>query len=79
MKSYNDIRKMYHEIDRQYYMGCLYIMYEDNFYGDSAMYLVVNVKRGWYVYTYEDLSYTIHNIVNEYEIHFIDLLDMGGE
>ena len=51
-------------------------MFKHDIYGDDVMFIVVNVSCGWYVYTYEDLNYTIHNICNEYEITPIDMLDM---
>ena len=56
-RSFKNIQKFYHEIDKI----DNYVLFEDNLNGDEYAFILVDIIRNCYTYTWESISYTLDN------------------
>ena len=69
LKDFHQIKTDYYEIDSKIIDGDLWILYEHNEYGEEVKCIALNLTKGFYVYTFETLDYTVENLENEFEMY----------
>lgn len=64
------LERNYTVIDSGLFDGIRWWLYEDKELGDEAPSIATNGDK--YVYTWEDLTYTVEHLYEEYEIYYLD-------
>ena len=62
MLSYKQIKKENHIIETLTVEHEKFELYENNDFGDYVFFILVNVTKGWYVLTREDIRHAIYNL-----------------
>ena len=62
MLSYKQIKRENHPIEMLILNNEKFELYESNELGNDEFFTLVNVSKGWYVLTREDIRHTIDNL-----------------
>lgn len=62
MLSYKQIKRENHIIEILTVENEKFELYENNDFSDYVFFILVNVTKGWYVLTREDIRHTIDNL-----------------
>lgn len=62
MLTYKQIKRENHIIETLTVKHEKFELYENNDFGDYVFFILVNVTKGWYVLTREDIEHTIDNL-----------------
>jgi hypothetical protein len=62
MLSYKQIKREKHIIETLTVEHEKFELYENNDFGDCIFFILVNITKGWYVLTREDIRHAIDNL-----------------